>query len=99
MHTRRHARGSIAAILAVMATLILAVGTASAHRFTVDPRGSGDPDIVNEPISQPYAQAHCHAQSPAVVSGASGGVVSFSPAEALPCPADVTNPGGQVTGP
>jgi hypothetical protein len=53
--------------------------------------------ILNDPIARPWIQGHCHAQAPAVVSGASGGVVSFSPAGALPCP-PLENPGGQVTG-
>lgn len=99
MHARRPARGVIAAMLALMATLILAVGTVSAHRFTVDPPGSGDPGITNEPISQPFAQAHCKAQSPSVVADASGGVASFSPAEPKPCLETDLNPGGQSTGP
>jgi hypothetical protein len=74
------------------------VPAALAHTQTVNPPGQGDPGIVSDPISQPFAQAHCHAESPAVVATASGGVVTFSPAGALPCP-PVPNPGGQTTGP
>lgn len=97
MHARRHARGSIAAILAIVATLAVAVGGAAAHSMTVDPKG-GDAGFT-QPVSKPWAQAHCNAESPAVVYDASGGVVGFNPPTALPCPENVTNPGGQVTGP
>ena len=86
-----------AAPLLAAVALVLAP-TALAHTQTVNPRGQGDPGIVNDPISKPFAQAHCHAQSPATVAQASGGVVMFSPAGPLPCP-PVLNPGGQVTGP
>jgi hypothetical protein len=83
----------------VLSALTLAVAPAAlAHTQTVNPPGQGDPGIVSDPISQPFAQAHCHAQSPAIVSEASGGVVAFSPAGPLPCP-PVENPGGQITGP
>ena len=71
---------------------------AQAHTQTVNPPGKGEPGIVSDPISKPFAQAHCHAASPAIVATASNGVVSFSPAGALPCP-PVPNPGGQTTGP
>jgi hypothetical protein len=83
----------------LLAGLALAVPSAAlAHTQTVTPPGQDAPVIQSDPISKPYAQAHCHAQSPAIVSEASGGVVAFSPAGALPCP-PVPNPGGQVTGP
>ncbi len=83
----------------LLAALALAVTpTAVAHTQTVTPPGQDTPVIENDPISKPYAQAHCHAESPATVSDASGGVVAFSPAGALPCP-PVENPGGQITGP
>ncbi len=98
MQTRRHARGTLAAILAVTATLAIAVSSTAAHTQTVNPKG-GDAGFTNEPISKAWAQAHCNAHAPAVVSGASDGVVAFNPPTALPCPASVTNPGGQVTGP
>jgi hypothetical protein len=84
------------ALLAAFALILAPV--ALAHTQTVAPPGQDAPVIQNDPISKSYAQAHCHAQSPAIVSEASGGVVSFSPAGPLPCPA-VENPGGQVTGP
>jgi hypothetical protein len=84
---------------AIAAAFALAVVPAAlAHTQTVNPPGQGDPGIVADPISKPFAQAHCHAQSPAVVAEASNGVVAFSPAGALPCP-PVANPGGQTTGP
>jgi hypothetical protein len=73
--------------------LVLSVGTAAAHTQTVTPNGNGDD--FTKPISKAWAQAHCNAQSPAIVADASGGVVQFLPAGALPCPA-VPNPGGQT---
>jgi hypothetical protein len=97
MQTRSQTRAIISVILGLIATATIAVGSMAAHSQTVDPNGNGD--AFTKPISNPWAQAHCHAQAPAVVSGASNGVVAFNPAAALPCPATVTNPGGQVTGP
>jgi hypothetical protein len=89
-------RKVIAAVTVAFAFAV--VPAALAHTQTVNPPGQGDPGIVSDPISKPFAQAHCHAASPAVVATASNGVVSFSPAGALPCP-PVANPGGQTTGP
>jgi hypothetical protein len=87
---------TIAAVIAsVWAALSLAAG-ASAHGIIVTPPGQTDP-VVSEPISQPFAQAHCHAQSPAEL-GDSPAAAQFVPGAALPCPG-VQNPGGQVTGP
>jgi hypothetical protein len=97
MQTRRHARGAIGAVLGVMATLVLVVGTVAAHSQTVDPNG-GDGGFV-KPIARPWIQGHCRAAAPAVVSDASDGVVAFNPPTALPCSDAITNPGGQVTGP
>jgi hypothetical protein len=87
----------ITAVLVAVFSLTVAP-SALAHRQTVAPPGQDEPVLLNDPISQPFAQAHCHAQSPAVVAAASGGVVSFSPAGALQCD-PVENPGGQITGP
>ena len=86
------------ALTAAMAVLLLAgaASSASAHSQTVQPP-SKDAPVVSGPISNPWAQAHCHAQSPAVVADASNGVVRFTPAGALPCPL-VPNPGGQIHG-
>ncbi len=97
MQHGRHARRFGAVILSLVATALLAVGSVAAHTQTVDPNGNGDGFVKG--ISNAWAQAHCHAQAPAVVFGASDGVVRFSPGGALPCPATVTNPGGEVTGP
>lgn len=97
MQHRRPARGLAAAVLSLVATALLAIGGVAAHTQTVDPNGNGDGFVKG--ISNPWAQAHCHAEAPAVVFAASDGVVKFSPGGALPCPAHVTNPGGQVTGP
>jgi len=71
---------------------------AGAHSQVVAPPSADEP-VVSGPIARPWVQGHCHAQAPAVVDDASGGVVAFPPGTALPCPDDVTNPGGQVTGP
>ncbi len=97
MHPRRHARDISAALLAVVATSLLAVGSVAEHRQIVDPKG-GD-TLISGPIARPWVQAHCHAAALAVVFEASGGVVAFPPGATLPCPSNVTNPGGQVTGP
>lgn len=98
MHTRRHVRRLVAGILSIVAVMALGVASVAAHTMTLDPP-AGTGGFTNEPISKPWAQAHCNAQSPAIVSDASGGVVAFNPPTALPCPHTVTNPGGQVTGP
>jgi hypothetical protein len=86
-----------ATIGAAGATLLLASsgGLAFAHTQTVTPRGLGGEEVVTGPISKNWAQAHCNAASPAIVTEASGGVMVFTPDEALPCP-PVENPGGQV---
>jgi len=97
MQHRRQARGIAAAVLSLVATALLAISGVAGHSQTVDPKGNGDGFV--KPISNPWAQAHCHAQAPAVVFEASDGVVKFTPGGALPCPGTVTNPGGQVTGP
>ena len=70
---------------------------AAAHTQEVTPPGQ-DP-VVSGPIAVPWVQGHCRAQAPAVTAEASGGVVVFTPQGALPCSDEITNPGGQVTGP
>jgi hypothetical protein len=70
---------------------------AAAHSQTVTP--PGQEPVVSGPIAVPWVQGHCHAQAPAVVADASGGVVVFTPPGAFPCSDLITNPGGQVTGP
>ena len=77
-----------------LALLAITAAPALAHTQTVQPPSKESP-VVSGPISNAFAQAHCNAQSPALVADASGGVVIFSPQGALPCPA-VANPGGQV---
>jgi len=84
-----------AALLAATMLLALGAATAAGHSQTVTPNGNGDG--FTRPISKPWAQAHCHAGSPAIVAERSNGVVQFLPASALPCPA-VANPGGQIHG-
>ena len=81
------------ALLLAAMMLVMSVGTAAAHTQTVTPNGNGEG--FTKPISKAWAQAHCNAESPAIVADASGGVVQFLPAAALPCPA-VQNPGDQV---
>jgi hypothetical protein len=83
-------------VLASICALALATG-ASAHVQTVAPPGQDAPVLLNDPISNPFAQAHCHAEAPTAVLS-SDGVVSFLPLSFGPCP-PVPNPGGQVTGP
>ena len=82
-------------VLASLLTLMSA-SALFAHSQVVTPK-SRDVPVVSGPISKPWAQAHCHAASPAIVADRSKGVVQFLPAAALPCPA-VANPGGQVHG-
>lgn len=87
-------RKTLARALLLAATmLVLSFGAAAAHTQTVTPNGNGDG--FTKPISRAWAQAHCNAESPAIVADASGGVVQFLPPGALPCP-PVQNPGGQV---
>jgi hypothetical protein len=88
-------RRTIAAVIASAWALSLAAG-ASAHGIIVTPPGQTEP-VVAQPVSKPFAQAHCHAESPAVLSD-SPAAAQFVPGAALPCPG-VPNPGGQVTGP
>jgi hypothetical protein len=91
-------RTAVLPLCLALAAAIAVAAPAAAHSQTVTPPSSDAPVVIG-PISKGWAQAHCHAMAPAVVAGASGGVVVFTPAAALPCPASVTNPGGQVTGP
>jgi hypothetical protein len=88
-------RKTIAIVVASVWALSLA-GGASAHALIVTPPGQDGP-VVARPVSQMYAQAHCHAQSPSELSD-SPAAAQFVPGAALPCP-PVRNPGGQLTGP
>lgn len=97
MQTHRATPGITAAVLSLVATAVLGVGSVAAHSQTIDPIGEGAG--FTKPISNRWAQAHCRAEAPAVVYEASNGVVAFNPPTALPCPGNVMNPGGQVTGP
>ncbi|HEX5590736.1 MAG TPA: hypothetical protein VFX65_10640 [Candidatus Limnocylindrales bacterium] len=89
-------RRVLAATAGASLLLIALAGSTLAHSQVVQPP-SMDAPVVAGPISNPWAQAHCHAASPAIVDDASNGVVAFRPGAALPCPA-VPNPGGQVHG-
>lgn len=93
--TRRSTQRFVHSLLGASLLALLATGSALAHTQTVNPNGNGEG--FTRPISKPWAQAHCHAESPGLVSEASNGVVQFLPAAALSCPA-VHNPGGQVHG-
>lgn len=84
----------LAILVATFALSLIMAVPAGAHTQTVTPPSKGEP-IVQGPISNAWAQAHCNAQAPAVTGEASGGVVQFNPQGALPCPA-TPNPGGQV---
>ena len=84
----------LAAVAATSAVMIATAGAAGAHSQTVQPPPKSSP-TVSGPISNSWAQAHCNAASPGVVGEASNGVMTFSPAGALPCP-PTPNPGGQV---
>lgn len=88
-------RRIVVAVVASVSALSLAA-SAWAHGIIVTPPGQTGP-VVSQPVSQPFAQAHCHAQSPAELSD-SPAAAMFVPGAALPCPG-VPNPGGQVTGP
>jgi hypothetical protein len=70
-----------------VATMVLALGAGavSAHSQTVDPNGNGDG--FTKGISNPWAKAHCHAASPAVLAGLDA-ANSFSPTGSLACPTD-----------
>jgi hypothetical protein len=87
-------RLSIAGVLAGTVMIGLAALPAAAHSQLVQPP-SKDAPVVAGPISNAWAQAHCHAASPGLVAERSNGVVQFIPAGALPC-SPVPNPGGQV---
>jgi hypothetical protein len=91
---RSRSRRLIGTWVLAVAFLSLTAAPALAHAQKVHPPNQDNP-VVSGPISQAWAQAHCNAQAPAVTGQASGGVVIFTPQEALPCPA-TSNPGGQV---
>jgi hypothetical protein len=92
MSTRTNRIAAVAA--ATFALTFATAGAAGAHSQTVQPPSKDSP-TVSGPISNAWAQAHCHAASPGIVGEASNGVMTFSPAGALPCP-PIPNPGGQV---
>lgn len=71
------------------------IAPAAAHIQTVHPPAQETPTVAG-PISQPWAQAHCNANSPTLVHLASNGVVTFSPTAARPCLTTAANPSGQV---
>jgi hypothetical protein len=92
---RRSIQRFVYATLAASLLALLVAGSALAHTQTVDPKGNSEG--FTRPISNPWAQAHCNAASPALIYEASNGVVQFLPAGAFDCPA-VPNLGGQIHG-
>ena len=65
--------------LAIAATLVaLSTATVAAHSQTINPNGNGDG--FTKPISNPWAMAHCQAESPLHIAETSNGVVQFNPA-------------------
>jgi hypothetical protein len=81
---------------AAMVFAAFAAGPTAAHTKVITPPVHDEP-VVSGPISRAWAQAHCNAASPEIVTDQSNGVVRFAPGIALPCPA-VPNPGGQIHG-
>lgn len=65
--------------------LVGSAAPAAAHGLTVEPP-TGE-TTVDQAVSTAWAQAHCNAQAPAMATGNSGGVVTFSPAAERPCDA------------
>jgi hypothetical protein len=82
--------GSAAAV--ALAALAFGSPHVGAHSQIVQPPSKDEP-VVQKPISNAWAQAHCRAASPEVLG--TEHVVGFAPFQALPCP-PVENPGGQV---
>lgn len=66
-----------AVVMAATALALTAAG-AAAHTQSVNPNGNGD-GFTGEPISRPWAMAHCTSAAPLVTAGASKGVVQFNP--------------------
>lgn len=83
-----------AALVGAAALALVPASSALAHGQIIQPPAHDEP-VVTGPISKPWAQAHCHAASPAIVTEASNGVVAFPPGTKLECP-DFPNPGGQI---
>lgn len=79
---------------ALLLTMLTTAAPAAAHLKTVSPPGEA-PGHGPTAVSQGWAQAHCHAQAPEQATANSGGVVTFTPDEALPC-GPTENPGGNV---
>lgn len=84
---------SVATALAAL-LIALTTGVAAAHGLEIRPHGQNEP-VVEGPVSQAWAQAHCQAEAPETATAVSGGVVVFTPAEALDCEEE-QNPGGQI---
>ena len=96
MQTHRPTRGITAAVLSLVATAVLGVGSVAAHSQTIDPNGEGAG--FTKPISN-------RGPGPLPRGGAGGRVRGversrrLQPALGAAVPGNVTNPGGQVTGP
>ena len=89
----KRSRNAVLILVCGSGLMLGGASPALGHNQTVTPPGHDEP-VVSGPISNSWARAHCESNAPAVVSTASGGVVSFTPANAL-CLEQV-NPGGQI---
>ena len=70
---------SLVSLVAAVALLAAMAGPVAAHKQTVTPPGLGVPVIFEDPISNPWAMAHCTSAAPFVAASSSGGVVQFNP--------------------
>jgi hypothetical protein len=96
MHATHSFRRTLVAASGGALLALTIAGSALGHSQIVQPPSHDEP-VVSGPISKAWAQAHCNANSPAIVADRSNGVVRFLPGAALPCPL-IANPGGQVHG-
>ncbi len=74
---------SLFLLVATLALLAAMAAPVAAHRQTVTPPGQDAPVILNDPISNPWAMAHCKAAAPFVTAVSSDGVVQFNPPTAF----------------
>ena len=70
---------SLFSLVAALALLAATVVPATAHSQTVTPPGQDAPVILNDPISNAWAMAHCKSSAPFVTAASSDGVVAFNP--------------------
>lgn len=87
-------RRAIVATAGSSLLVLVAAGSVLSHSQIVHPPSLDEPVVVG-PISRAWAQAHCNANSPALIADRSGGVVQFLPGAPKAC-LPISNPGGQV---